>query len=425
MHVQTDVPRHVLGDPQRIRQCLLNLVGNAVKFTQHGQVVIDVRQIAAGSDRVRVTFSVQDTGIGIAPSVLDRLFKPFTQADTSTTRRFGGTGLGLSIVRKLVEMMAGTIGASSTEGSGSTFWFTLPLPVVAHSRTVANRCSGRILVVDDNERSRDALADQLRNAGFDVALASDGAQALEMLRAADRRFELALIDHHMPQTDGIALGAEISRAPELSGTRLVLLTSVDRSSDLQRATTGTFFGHLTKPVRTSAMLECIDRAQGHMPSHEPPSPADPAASTRQIGRSFGARVLVAEDNAVNQRVARRFLERLGCEVDVAGDGAQAVEAMGRSSYDFVLMDMQMPIMDGLQASGRIRANEHADRRVPIVALTADAMVGTLERCLAAGMDDYLTKPLDAKRLRGGARALPDQGRQAVGALGNRRLSDRL
>jgi two-component system sensor histidine kinase/response regulator len=219
-----------------------------------------------------------------------------------------------------------------------------------------------------------------------------------MLRAADRRFEIALIDHNMPQLDGIGLGAEICKASNVSGTRLVLLTSVDHSSEVQCATTGTFFGYLTKPVRTSALLDCIDRALLHVPLREQPAVAEAAAPTRPTHRWAGVRVLVAEDNAVNQRVARRFLERLGCEVDVVDNGAQAVEVLTRSSYDFVLMDMQMPIMDGLEASRRIRAQEQAGRRIPIVALTADAMVGTFERCLAAGMDDYLTKPIDVKRL---------------------------
>jgi signal transduction histidine kinase/ligand-binding sensor domain-containing protein/CheY-like chemotaxis protein len=393
VHVRHDVPRRVLGDPMRIRQCLLNLVGNAVKFTQHGQVVVDVSRDAAGG----VMFSVQDTGIGIAAAALDHLFMPFTQADTSTTRRFGGTGLGLSIVRKLVEMMGGTIGASSIEGQGSTFWFNLPLPVVAESAPALRR-SGRLLVVDDNERSREAMADQLRHAGFEVALASNGARAMEMMRSAQTRFDLALIAHHVPQLDGIALGAEIASAVDLSGLPLVLLTPVDRSGDIQRDTAGTFFGYLTEPVRTSAMLDCVERAVRPMASHDEPVSADPAPVIQKARPDFGARVLIAEDNAVNQRVARRFLERLGCEVDIVDDGAQAVEALARSSYDFVLMDMQMPIMDGLEASQRIRAQEGPGQRVPIVALTADAMVGTLERCLAAGMDDYLTKPLDATKL---------------------------
>ena len=397
VHVRSDVPRSLLGDPQRIRQCLLNLVGNAVKFTQHGQVVLDVSRSADQAGRVRLTFSVQDTGIGIAASVLARLFMPFTQADTSTTRRFGGTGLGLSIVRKLVEMMGGTIGANSTEGTGSTFWFTLPLPVVAHSPATTGTRSGRVLVIDDNELSREALRDQLSYAGFTVTLANDGVRALEVLRAADPPFDLALVDHDLPGLDGPALGVEVCGSPDLAGTRLVLLTPVDRTSDLQRATSGTFFGYLTKPVRTSAMLDCIDRALRPMQPHEA-LPAEPASTVPQARPSIGGRVLLAEDNAVNQRVARRFLEKLGCEVDVVDDGAQAVDIVGRARYDLVLMDMQMPTMDGLEACRRIRAREHGGARIPIVALTADAMVGTLDRCLAAGMDDYLTKPIDRKRL---------------------------
>ncbi|GFE87632.1 histidine kinase [Steroidobacter agaridevorans] len=394
VHVRHDVPKRVLGDPMRIRQCLLNLVGNAVKFTQQGQVVLDVSRDAAGT----VTFSVKDTGIGIAASALDHLFMPFTQADTSTTRRFGGTGLGLSIVRKLVEMMGGTIGANSTEGQGSTFWFSLPLPVVAESAAAVVNRTGRVLIVDDNEQAREAIADRLRHAGFDVGLASDRTRAMEMLRTSEARFDVVLIDHHLPQLDGIALGAEIGGSVDLSGLPLVLLTPVDRSGDIQCETAGSFFGYLTKPVRTSAMLDCIDRALRPAASHDQPASADPAPIVEKARPVVSARVLVAEDNAVNQRVARRFLERLGCEVDIVDDGAKAVEALARSTYDFVLMDMQMPIMDGLEASQRIRARERPGERVPIVALTADAMVGTLERCLAAGMDDYLTKPLDAAKL---------------------------
>jgi CheY-like chemotaxis protein len=294
--------------------------------------------------------------------------------------------------------MGGNIGANSIEGKGSTFWFALPLPVVASESGAPTPRSGRILVVDDNDHSGAALADQLRDAGFAVTLASDGAQALSMLRTAEQRFDVALIDHYMPELDGIALGGEISKAPDLCDTRLVLLTSVDHSSDIQRVTTGTFFGYLTKPVRTSALLECIDRALRHVPSREQSAPVECAAPPRMAQRWAGTRVLVAEDNAVNQRVARRFLERLGCEVHVVDDGAQAVEVLMRSTYDFVLMDMQMPIMDGLEASRRIRAQELSGQRIPIVALTADAMVGTFERCIEAGMDDYLTKPIDVKRL---------------------------
>jgi two-component system, sensor histidine kinase and response regulator len=323
---------------------------------------------------------------------------PFTQADTSTTRRFGGTGLGLSIVRKLVEMMGGNIGANSIEGQGSTFWFALPLPVVTVESAVPKKRSGRILVADDNERSRAALADQLTDAGFTVTAASGSAQALSLLRTAEQRFDVALIDHYMPELDGIALGGEVAKASDVSGTRLVLLTSVDHTSNIQRVTHGTFFGYLTKPARTSTLLECIDRALLHVPSREQSAPSEATSQARPTQRWKGVRVLVAEDNAVNQRVARRFLERLGCEVHVVDDGAQAVEALMRTTHDFVLMDMQMPIMDGLEASRRIRAREQAGQRIPIVALTADAMVGTFERCLEAGMDDYLTKPIDLKRL---------------------------
>jgi len=398
VRVRNDVPAQLIGDPQRIRQCLLNLVGNAVKFTQHGQVVLDVSRIETADGRSCVHFRVQDTGIGIAAPALEKLFQPFTQADTSTTRRFGGTGLGLSIVRKLVETMGGEIGASSTEGAGSTFWFTLPASAAANAPVTTDTRSGRILVVDDNEHAREALADQLRHLGFSVVQARDGAEALQMLRTAHERFDLVFVDHEMPNLDGPALAAEVAKAPGLAGTRLVLMTSVDRRSDVQRATSATFFCYLTKPVRSSAMLGCIDRALRQQSPDQASPPAQIPSSVRSPCGCWSARVLVAEDNAVNQRVARRFLERLGCTVEVVGDGAQAVEALQTSSYDLVLMDMQMPVMDGLEASRRIRARERPGQHVPIVALTADAMVGTFERCLAAGMNDYLTKPIDVKRL---------------------------
>jgi len=410
VNVRPDVPRRVCGDPQRIRQCLLNLVGNAIKFTQGGEVVIDVSMVGEQDGAALVHFEVRDTGIGVARDQIDRLFQPFTQADSSTTRRFGGTGLGLSIVRKLVEMMGGRAGAQSEQGKGSTFWFTLPMRVAAAGE-VERLCEGpvfgrRVLLVDDNETNRRVLSGQMAQAGYEVETASSAELALEILHAPGQApFDAVLLDYQMPDMDGAMLGERIMKSRDIPATRLVLLTSMDRSGDIQRFADIGFCAYLTKPVRTRELLECLQRALSHDAEvwhlRSQPIITRGALVASELKRSYCGRVLLVEDNAINQRVARKFLERLGCEVRVVDDGAQAVAVYQHMSFDFILMDMQMPVMDGLEATRRIREIESGSvdgRRTPIVALTADAMMGTLERCLESGMDDYLTKPLDISRL---------------------------
>jgi PAS domain S-box-containing protein len=407
VNVRPEVPERVLGDPQRIRQCLLNLVGNAIKFTPAGEVVLEVCLLGRQSGRALLHFEVRDTGIGIPRESLDKLFQPFTQADSSTTRRFGGTGLGLSIVRKLVEMMGGQTGAQSEVGKGSTFWFTLPLEEAGgwsdwepqHANIQQGR---RILLVDDNDTNRRVLSSQMAHAGYEVLTASHAQEAMGMLRSGRGAFDAVVLDYQMPDMDGAMLGEQIMKARDIPPTRLVLLTSLDRSGDMQRFADIGFSAYLTKPVRTRELLDCLDRALSrgaedwHMRSQ--PIITRGTLVANEAKRTYSGRVLLVEDNAINQRVARRFLERMGCEVHVVGDGKQAVEAFERNSYAFILMDMQMPVMDGLEATRRIRALEGDSRHTPIVALTANAMRGTLERCLEAGMDDYLTKPLEVSRL---------------------------
>jgi PAS domain S-box-containing protein len=407
VNVRPEVPARVLGDPQRIRQCLLNLVGNAIKFTQTGEVVLEVCVLGRQNGKALIHFEVRDTGIGIPRESLDKLFQPFIQADSSTTRRFGGTGLGLSIVRKLVEMMGGQTGAQSEVGKGSTFWFTLPLEEPAgateweleHPPAHQGR---RILLVDDNDTNRCVLSNQMTHAGYEVTMASHAHEALRILRSGHGAFDAVVLDYQMPDMDGAMLGEQIMKARDIPPTRLVLLTSLDRSGDMQRFADIGFSAYLTKPVRTRELLDCLNRALSrgaedwHM--HSQPIITRGTLVANEARRRYSGRVLLVEDNAINQRVARRFLERLGCEVHVVGDGKQAVEAFEHNSYGFILMDMQMPVMDGLEATRRIRAIEGESRRTPIVALTANAMMGTLERCLEAGMDDYLTKPLDISRL---------------------------
>jgi two-component system, sensor histidine kinase and response regulator len=410
VNVRPETPERVLGDPQRIRQCLLNLVGNAIKFTHSGEVVLEVCMVGNQNGRALVHFEVRDTGIGIEQASLDKLFQPFTQADSSTTRRFGGTGLGLSIVRRLVGLMGGQVGAQSEVGKGSTFWFTLPLEVIVSDeapRTRAAVPAGRcVLLVDDNETNRRVLSSQMEHAGYRVTAAASAREALQILRAPDQgAFDVVVLDYQMPDMDGAMLGEQIMKARDIAPTRLMLLTSLDRSGDMQRFADIGFCAYLTKPVRTRELLDCLGRVLVHEATdwamHSQPIITRGTLIAREPSRrKIGGCVLLVEDNAINQRVARRFLERLGCNVHVVGDGAQALEAYQSARYDFILMDMQMPVMDGLEATQRIRDLElSADRgRTPIVALTANAMMGTLERCLEAGMDDYLTKPLDITRL---------------------------
>jgi two-component system, sensor histidine kinase and response regulator len=397
----------VFGDPQRIRQCLLNLVGNAIKFTQSGEVVIEVCALGCQNGKTLVHFEVRDTGMGIPKESLERLFQPFTQADSSTTRRFGGTGLGLSIVRKLIEMMGGQVGAQSEVDRGSAFWFTLPLEstfVIEENvpRTAPLR-GRRVLLVDDNETNRRVLASQMAYEGCEVSAASSAAEALELLHTPGQgAFDVVVLDYHMPDMDGAMLGEQIMKSRDIAPTRLMLLTSLDRSGDMQRFADIGFAAYLTKPVRTRELVDCLQRALSHDAQdwhmHSQPIITRGTLVATETKRKYSGRVLLVEDNAINQRVARRFLERLGCEVHVVGDGAQAIEAFQRGTFGFILMDMQMPVMDGLEATRQIRELEAGRVRTPIVALTANAMMGTLERCLEAGMDDYLTKPLDISRL---------------------------
>jgi PAS domain S-box-containing protein len=407
VNVRPEVPERVMGDPQRIRQCLLNLVGNAIKFTHSGEVVVEVCTLGNQNGRALVHFEVRDTGMGIPKETLDRLFQPFTQADSSTTRKFGGTGLGLSIVRKLIGMMGGQVGAQSEPDKGSTFWFTLPLEATMTSDpeivSVAPLRGRRILLVDDNDTNRRVLSSQMAYEGSEVETASSAAQALELLHTPGRgAFDVVVLDYHMPDMDGAMLGEQIMKSHNIAPTRLMLLTSLDRSGDLERFADIGFAAYLTKPVRTRELLDCLHRALSRDPQdwhmHSQPIITRGTLVATETKRKYSGRVLLVEDNPINQRVARRFLERLGCEVQVVGDGAQAIEAFQRGTYGFILMDMQMPVMDGIEATRGIRELEAGRARTPIVALTANAMMGTLERCLEAGMDDYLTKPLDISRL---------------------------
>ena len=406
--VEPNLTGRVLGDPQRLRQCLVNLVSNAIKFTKAGEIVIEVRTEHAADGSPLTYFEVRDTGIGIAAKTLGTLFQPFVQADSSTTRHFGGTGLGLSIVRRLVELMSGEIGVLSEVGVGSRFFFSVPLKPAAAilpERRTRAEAAGRILIVDDNVTNQRVLSSQLSHAGYQVTTVGGGAAALAELRSAtasDHPFDMIITDFQMPDMDGAMLAEQIIGMPELASTRLVMLTSLDRHGDTPRLAALGFAAYLTKPVRVRELLNAVARVMSGGP-RQWQMDTQPMITLNMLMQSaaqqrFSGHVLLVEDNFVNQKVAVRFLERLGCTVEVASNGAEGVLACQERHFDIVLMDLQMPVMDGMTATRKIREWETSGH-VPIVALTANAMTGDRELCEAAGMDGYLTKPIEVERLR--------------------------
>jgi two-component system, sensor histidine kinase and response regulator len=391
------LPAATRGDPYRLRQVLTNLLANALKFTESGEVVVSVGMNDAG----QLHISVRDTGIGIAEDATKRLFAPFAQADGSTTRRFGGTGLGLAISRHLVNLMHGDIGVESTPGVGSTFWFTLPLeqaqslPAVPYPGELAGR---RVLVVDDNATNAEILDYHAQAVGMRSATASDGLAGLQALRQAAREgnpFELAIIDMKMPRMDGLALAAAVRNDPTLAGLRIVLVTSLHSTDELARAREAGISAYLSKPVRRHELYRALAQAMNGTTAEQAI-----VASTGSALR-LSCRVLMAEDNGVNQFVARNMLKSLGCEFDIVPNGQEALAAVQRGGYDIVLMDCQMPVMDGYEATRQIRQWEQVSgqtQHLPIVALTANALVGDADVCIASGMDGHLAKPYTRNQL---------------------------
>ncbi|MGH7859617.1 MAG: response regulator, partial [Candidatus Binatia bacterium] len=413
-----DAPTRVIGDPGRIRQVLTNLVGNAIKFTPAGHVLVTVKCPERTEADALLRITVEDTGIGIAENQLERVFEKFTQADGSTTRQYGGTGLGLSICRQLVELMGGEISVSSRLGTGSAFSFTLRL-AVEHETAVkplpaADLESLRVLIVDDNRVNRRILEEQIASRGMkgrSVASAEEALRELHSARRDGEPYEIAIVDYQMPGMDGERLGREIKASPSLRDTMLVMLTSVGQQGDGKRMTEAGFSGYLVKPVRQSQLFGALSTAwalyrQGAAPQLVTRHTLSEARrrEVARTGRSQGglaARILLAEDNALNQKVALRMLEQLGCRADLAANGKEAVQMLEAFAYDLVLMDCEMPKMDGFEASAEIRRRETGSgRRVPIVAMTAHALAGARERCLSAGMDDHLPKPVKLDELRG-------------------------
>jgi len=398
------LPHFVSGDAGRIRQILLNLGGNAVKFTSHGEVSLEIKVLNSDAQGTLVRCEIRDTGIGIPADRLQALFAPFVQVDASTTRKYGGTGLGLSIVRRLVELMGGETGVMSELGAGSAFWFTARFAPATNTKQLVQPAlaaikNQRVLVVDDNATNRKVLMGQLMLCGAEPVSTSSANEALAIMRqarAAGRPYEVALIDHQMPGIDGAELGRTIIRDTELKSTRLVLLTSSGQRGDGQLFADIGFAGYLLKPVTQRDLTDCLrlilvqDAEAWHMQSQ----PIVTRHALRVQRASTRNWILLAEDNLVNQKVATRMLEKLDYRVDVAADGRTAVDAWQAGRYDLILMDCQMPELDGYEATREIRRLENGTRHIPIVALTAHAMKGADEACIDAGMDAYLSKPIE-------------------------------
>jgi signal transduction histidine kinase/CheY-like chemotaxis protein len=401
------VPTHLRGDPGRVRQVLLNLVGNGVKFTDRGEVGVHVSCVAENETTATLRVGVRDTGVGIPPERQAAVFESFTQADGSTTRRYGGTGLGLTISRQLIDLMGGRLWLESEPGKGSTFWFELPFErsrqASRGARTLPFQLWGRrVLAVDDNATNRAIVENHLRPWGLRVESATSGAEAIARLRKerGAEPFALALLDMQMPDMDGLALARAIRAEPGLEDLPMILLTSMSvREQALELKDAG-FSAWLTKPARATQLFNALVTAL-KLPEAAEPRDGKPGAAAEddELPALPPLRVLVAEDNAVNQKVALRVLAKLGAQADAVGNGLEAVEALSRVPYDVVLMDVQMPEMDGFEATAAIRRREAGTgRHTSVIAMTAHAMKGDRERCLAAGMDDYLTKPIRPQAL---------------------------
>ena len=436
--VHGTVPSALKGDPGRIRQVLTNLIGNALKFTKQGEVAVQVMPLDETETHIRLHVEVKDTGIGISQEAHARLFQSFCQADSSTTRKFGGTGLGLAICKQLVELMGGEIGVESEAGRGSRFWFTITLEKQDEGQqrihTREDLRNLKVCIVDDNETNQALLQHYAQEWGMRWLATESGKQAFTMVQAAQEEgdpFELVVLDQYMPDMDGLELAQRIRSQPELNSIPLVLLTSLGQRGEARMAENSGISGYLTKPIRRDQLYQCLKRVielNGDVQeiSESPHSQVVTLHTLREEAMQQRKRLLLAEDNTVNQKVAVRMLEKLGYRVDVVCNGTEAVEALGLIPYDLVLMDCQMPEMDGYEATAVIRkqeaeaheafrencTTEHKEedkgpflgqiikykRRLPIIALTANAMKGDREKCLEAGMDDFISKPVTSNAL---------------------------
>ncbi|OQX96427.1 hypothetical protein B6I21_01080 [candidate division KSB1 bacterium 4572_119] len=405
--INPGVPSLLKGDPGRLRQILINLIGNAIKFTKKGEIAVDVSFVEDNGSTVTLLFSVRDTGIGIPAEKVDSLFDSFSQVDSSTTRKFGGTGLGLTIAKQLTEMMGGEIRVQSEKETGSTFQFTVKLNKQADAdnetllidNTLLNVFEQvRILGVDDNATNRRVLDMVFSSWKCNYEIVANGKIALKKLQQAvenGKPFHIVITDMQMPELDGEQLGIKIKQERKLEDTKLVMMTSLGSRGDVKRLKKIGFSAYLTKPLKQSQLFDCLMTILGQQQNIHKEADTMITRHTIAEKRKAGLRILLAEDNIVNQKVALRLLRKMGFRADAVADGREAVKSLTEIPYDLVLMDIQMPEMDGFEATGVIRnaGSKVKNHTIPIIAMTANAMKGDRERCLAAGMDDYVSKPI--------------------------------
>jgi signal transduction histidine kinase/CheY-like chemotaxis protein len=396
------VPHTVVGDSGRLRQIIINLLGNAVKFTAAGEIVVKLDVVEGDSEHSVICVEVSDTGVGMSVEAQERIFQPFVQADSSTTRQYGGTGLGLVICQRLVGAMGGEIGVRSQLGEGSTFWFTVrvghdDVPDSVQKWPVEEFANRRALIVEDHPASALSLRETLNSWLVDADVAESGDEAISLLSRAqeeNRNYEVVFVDYTLPKIDGVDVGQRLLNEPTLNGSQLVLLAPIGTRADTTAAVEAGFAACVVKPIRRERLWRSLATVLG---VESATSTGTDAGSGEQHAvaevSTEPARVLLAEDNPVNQKVIVRMLEKLGYRVDIANDGSEAVQAACSSRYDIVLMDCEMPTMDGYQATRAIRNAESSESRTPIVALTANVMNGSRDKCLAAGMDDHVIKPV--------------------------------